>query len=118
MARNMTLIHRFGEDTTAVANQVIVAAYTVPAGAELRISDIKVMCGATGANVLDFYLNEAVLGHLFRAQFPAGGAGIYSARWETPMVFTPGQIVSILADEAAVIAGIVVAAEWEGELLV
>ena len=117
MARNLTLIHRFGEITTAAPADVVVAAYTVPAGAELHVSDIKVMCETTAGNALDFWLTEAVLGNLYRVHFPAGGPAIYSARWETPIVFAAGSVVSIIATEAAVIAGIVVAAEWQGELL-
>ena len=116
MPRNKTLIHRLGEMTTTGGTDVMVAAYTVPAGAVLGITDIKVMAVGVGAETLNFYLNEAVLGHLYRVHFPNPGSGIFSARFETPITFTPGQIVSILAVASAA-GGNVAAAEWEGELL-
>lgn len=117
MARFLTLLNRFGERQTTGAEVDLTPAYTVPAGAELGITDIKVMTEAAGAllEVL-FWLNDTVSGHQWCAYFGAG-AGIYSCHWETPIPFAAGAVVSLTVLGPAPADDVLVAGEWEGELL-
>ena len=112
MARNTFIRSGFGEIAMGAvpAEAVCVPLYTVPAGGELRITDIKIMAGMI-AGVSTFWINLIGTGHVFALML--GGAGVLHQTFRTPLPFTAGQSFTITALGPALTN---MRAEWTGKL--
>jgi len=111
MSKSTTLIRQEGEIDATGGEDIVIAAYTVPATSQLFITDWKVM-GELAEATAWFYINEAVLGHV--AAIHLAGSGVLSKSFETPLEFIAGQIITVTC---VATAQDVIKSNFQGELL-
>jgi len=92
--RNISIITRTGVSAVAIgAEATLVAAYVVPAGATLRVTDVIFTSNVTAT----FWLATAAFAHIEQFYQPAGGGGYGSTTLASPVEVTAGNTLLVRA---------------------